>query len=78
MAGNLKGQGGIKRMLLRHGEKAAIALVGLVALWFVYKTTALPRLEDKFQAAKLHEEISQTSSAVRDAQWPERRRRTGR
>jgi hypothetical protein len=71
MSGNLKGQGGIKRLLLQHGEKAAIALVGLVALWLIYKTTALPRLEDKYKAGKLHDEISQTSAAVRDAQWPE-------
>ncbi len=71
MAGNLKGQGGIKRLLLQHGEKAAIALVGLVALWLVYKATDLPRLEDKYKPAKLHEEISQTSSAVANAQWPD-------
>ncbi len=71
MAGKLKGQGGIKGLLLLHGEKIAISLVGLIALLLIYKTTSLPRLEDKFQAAKLREEINQTSSAVRDAQWPE-------
>ncbi|HEX4415047.1 MAG TPA: hypothetical protein VH107_15530 [Lacipirellulaceae bacterium] len=71
MAGNLKGQGGIKGLLLQHGEKAAIALVGFIALWLIYKTTTLPRLEEKFKAAKLHSEITETSSAVQNAQWPE-------
>ena len=58
--------------LLRHGEKIAISLVGLIALWLIYKTTSLPRLADQFQAPKLQEEIRQTSSAVRDATWPEK------
>ncbi len=71
MAGNMKGQGGVKGLLLQHGEKAVIALVGLVALWLIYKTMSLPRLEDKYRAAKLHSEITETSSAVQNAQWPE-------
>jgi hypothetical protein len=71
MAGNMKGQGGIKGLLLQHGEKAAIAIVGCVALWLIYKTTSLPRLEEKYKAAKLHSEITETSSAVQNAQWPE-------
>ena len=71
MASNLKGQGGIKGLLLLHGEKIAISLVGVVALLLIYKTTSLPRLEDKFQATKLQDEISQTSAAVRNATWPD-------
>ena len=71
MASKLKGQGGAKGFLLLHGEKIAISLVGLVALWLIYKTTSLPRLEDKYQAAKLQDEIRQTTAAVRDTQWPE-------
>ena len=71
MAGKLKGQSGIKGFMLLHGEKIAISLVGLVALWLIYKTTSLPHLEDKYQATKLRDEINQTSSAVRDSQWPD-------
>src|SRR5215211_389089 len=71
MAGKLKGQGGIKGFMLLHGEKLAISIVGLLALWLIYKSTSLPRLEDKYQAPKLREEINQTSAAVRDAQWPD-------
>ena len=50
MAGNLKGLSGIKGLVLRHGEKVVIALVGFVALWLVYKSTSLPKLEPDFQA----------------------------
>lgn len=72
MASNLKGQGGIKRLLLQHGEKVVIALVGVVALFLVYKTMSLPRLKEELQASKLQEQISQTSSAVRNATWPDK------
>jgi hypothetical protein len=70
MAGKIK-TGGIKGIFLLHGEKIAIGVVGLLALWLVYKATSLPHLEDKYQANKLREEINQTSAKVRDAQWPE-------
>jgi hypothetical protein len=69
MAGNTKG--GVVGLLLQHGEKAAIAIVGFIALWLVYKTTSLPRLEDKYKADKLHREITETSSAVQSAAWPD-------
>ena len=71
MAGKLKGAGGIKGFFLLHGEKLAIGIVGLLALFLIYKTTSLPHLEDKYQATKLRDEISQTSSAVQQAAWPE-------
>ena len=71
MAGNLKGLSGIKGLVLRHGEKVVIALVGFVALWLVYKSTSLPKLEADFQAEKLAAKISQTNLAVNDAKWPE-------
>jgi hypothetical protein len=56
--------------LLQHGEKIGISLVGLIVLFLVYKSTSLPHLDDKFQATKLQDEISQTSAAVRNAEWP--------
>ncbi len=71
MAGNMKGHGGFVGLLLQHGEKAAITIVGLIALYLVYKTTSLPRLEEKYKAPKLHSEITETSNAVQSAQWPD-------
>ena len=51
MKANLKGLGGIKGLFLMHGEKIAIAVVGLLVLWFIYSSMSLPRLEDNKQAA---------------------------
>ena len=67
----MKGHGGFVGLLLQHGEKAAITIVGLIALYLVYKTTSLPRLEEKYKAPKLHSEITETSNAVQSAQWPD-------
>ena len=72
MASNMKGLSGVKGLMLRHGEKIAISLVGVVALWLIYKSMSLPHLADQYQAPKLQDEIRQTSSAVRDATWPDK------
>ncbi len=70
MATNLKGQGGIKGILLLHGEKIAIGIVGVIALMFVYRALfKIPRLEDKFQADKLQEEIRNTSNEIHSFTW---------
>jgi hypothetical protein len=69
MATNLKGLSGAKGILLLHGEKISIALVGAVALFIVYKSWSLPKLGDDFQADKLKKEISQTTSAIHDFSW---------
>ncbi|HEY3391613.1 MAG TPA: hypothetical protein VGK58_02820, partial [Lacipirellulaceae bacterium] len=71
MKANLKGLGGIKGLLLLHGEKVAMATVGLLALWFIYSSLRLPRLEEERQATKLTSEASQTTEAVNDSKWPE-------
>lgn len=71
MKANLKGRGGIKGLFLLHGEKIAITLVGLLALWFVYSSLSLPKLEDRYQADKLQLEITQTNTAVEESRWPE-------
>ncbi len=70
MKGNLKGLGGIKGLLLMHGEKAGIALVGLLALWFVYSSLGLEGLDSRYQATSLQSEISQANNTVQNAEWP--------
>ncbi|MEX2307346.1 MAG: hypothetical protein WD738_07125 [Pirellulales bacterium] len=70
MKANLKGMGGIKGLLLMHGEKAGIAVVGLLALGFVYSSLNLPRLDDSRQASHLEQEINQTKSTVDQSKWP--------
>jgi hypothetical protein len=71
MKANLKGLGGIKGLLLLHGEKVAMGVVGLLALWFVYSSMRLPRLDDNRQAANLQSEIQLTNNAVTESKWPE-------
>ena len=71
MKANLKGLSGIKGLLLMHGEKAGIAVVGLLALSFVYSSLSAPRLQPQYQASKLEEQINQTNATVRDSRWPE-------
>jgi hypothetical protein len=70
MKANLKGLGGLKGLLLLHGEKLAMGLVALVALYFIYSSLNLPTLDDTRQADDLQREITQTRSAVEQAQWP--------
>jgi len=55
MATNLKGKGRFVSLLLLHGEKIAIGVVGLVALWIVYKSFKVDKLDAKFQANMLDE-----------------------
>src|SRR3954451_10909933 len=69
MATSLKGQSGVKGFLLLHGEKIGIGLIGLVALWFIYKSTKLEHLDDKHQAAELRNEITQTSTEISQYSW---------
>jgi hypothetical protein len=71
MKANLKGSGGIKGLALRHGEKLVIAVVGLLALWFMYSALKLPSLEDRLQADVLKGQISQTRAAMEGSTWPE-------
>src|SRR3954470_16850991 len=69
MATSLKGQSGVKGFLLLHGEKIAIGLIGLIALWFIYKSTKLERLDDKHQASELSKEITKTNNEISQFTW---------
>jgi hypothetical protein len=71
MKANLKGLRGIKGLLLMHGEKIGIVLVGLLALYFVYGSLSLPRLKDEHQATNLQTQITQTNNAVQQTEWPD-------
>jgi hypothetical protein len=67
MATNLKGKGRFVSILLLHGEKIAIGVVAIVALWFIYKAIYLPRLGSDFQADKLQSEITRTNSEIKNS-----------
>src|SRR5215208_4096115 len=69
MATNLKGKGRFASIMLLHGEKIAIGVVSVVALWLIYRSFNLPRLGSDFQADKLQSEITRTNSEIRDFTW---------
>ena len=69
MKANLKGSGGIKGLLLLHGEKLAILAVGVCTLLFIYYSTRLERLEPKYQATELQQKISLTKADVAKGDW---------
>src|SRR5688572_13083023 len=70
MKANLKGRGGIKGLALLHGEKVAMALVAVLALWFIYSSLQLPTLGEDKQADDLTRVINDTDNAVKQSQWP--------
>src|SRR3954452_16767146 len=69
MATNLKGKGRFASILLLHGEKIAIGVVAVVALWFIYRSFNLPRLGSDFQADKLQSEITRTNGDISAYTW---------
>jgi hypothetical protein len=70
MKAKLKGLSGVKGLVLLHGEKLAMALVAVLALWFIYSSLQLPGLDDTRQADDLQREITQTRSTLEQSQWP--------
>jgi hypothetical protein len=70
MKANLKGLGGIKGLALRHGEKIVIAIIGLLALWFVYSSLNLPSLDETKQAPALASLVSTTKTSITNSTWP--------
>ena len=70
MKANLKGLGGIKGLLLAHGEKLGIAVVGACAAMLVYYSLLRDHLPDNRQATDLQNEISLAKSEVESFDWP--------
>lgn len=69
MKASFKGFGGIQKLLLAHGEKLGIGIVGLCAVMFVYSSLAHDPLSDQYQATRLRSEIDQSKRAVEDFTW---------
>jgi hypothetical protein len=64
MKSNLKGSGGIKGLLLRHGEKVLIAVVAVGAALLVYFALGVERLSGDYQAGKLLAKVGQTKASI--------------
>lgn len=66
---NLKGLGNVKGLLLAHGEKLGIALVGVCAVMFVWSSLSHESLPEQYEASRLKSQIDQVSREVRDYSW---------
>jgi hypothetical protein len=64
MKAKLKGQGGIKGLVLLHGEKLLIGLVGVGALYLAYSALGVERLPDQYEAEKLRAAVQRTSASI--------------
>ena len=70
MKAKLSGLGGMKMWLLAHGEKAAIAVVGVLALLLVYKSfIGREVLPPNLQADQLRQQIELARSDVMNFKW---------
>ncbi len=69
MKANLKGLGGIKHLLLGHGEKIVILIVGIVAMMMMMKALQRDKLPAEKQANKLNEQITLARQRMNDFSW---------
>jgi hypothetical protein len=66
---NLSGLGGISNLLLKHGEKLGIVIVGICALMMVYKSLTREKLPPDKQASRLGEQITQARQSIEGFNW---------
>lgn len=71
MGVSLKGLGSIKGLLLAHGEKVGVAIVGVCAGLFVYSSLTHDPLPDQYQAPQLRREVEQARNEVQEFKWTE-------
>jgi hypothetical protein len=64
-----KGLGGIKSLLLIHGEKLGMAIVVALALFLIYKGLQQQPLDAKHQPEKLDELIRMAKNDVESSSW---------
>jgi hypothetical protein len=69
MKANLKGQGGAIALLLLHGEKLGMAIVGICALMFVYFSLTQERLPSNYAPENLTGKIRQSQQSISNIPW---------
>jgi len=69
MKANLKGLGGMKHLLLAHGEKLGIVVVGICAAMLVYHSLLRDRLPADKQADRLNQQITLARQDMNDYSW---------
>jgi hypothetical protein len=69
MKANLKGLGGIKHLLLAHGEKLGILVVGICAATMIYHSLLRDRLPADKQADRLNQQITLAKQDMSGYTW---------
>jgi hypothetical protein len=69
MKANLKGKGSPLGLLLLHGEKIGMVVVGICAVMFLYSSLSQERLRGDYKADSLTSQIRQARQAVEQYQW---------
>ena len=70
MKANLKGLDGMKQLLLAHGEKLGIAVVGICAAMMIYHSILRDKLPADKQADRLNEQITLARKDMNNYTWP--------
>jgi hypothetical protein len=70
MKANLKGLGGIKHLLLAHGEKLGILVVAICAAMLIYQSLLRDRLPADKQADRLNQRITLARQDMDNYTWP--------
>lgn len=68
MRANMQGMSGLKGILLKHGEKIGLSLIGLVVAWFIYSSIGRERLPED-QPQKLASLVKTASDHMGDTTW---------
>jgi hypothetical protein len=71
MKTKLKGQSGVKGLLLVHGEKILMVAVAIAAGYLVYSALGVDRLPDQYRAEELKSKVQQSSQTVANMSWEE-------
>jgi hypothetical protein len=69
MKANLKGLGGIKHLLVAHGEKLGIVVVASCALWMIYGALGRDSLPPEKEASKLSDRITLARQNMDNFTW---------
>jgi hypothetical protein len=69
MKANLKGLGGVKHLLLAHGEKLGIVVVGICSAMMIYHSLFRERLPADKQADRLNQQITLANQDMNGYTW---------
>ena len=66
MKAKFKGLGGVKGLMLLHGEKILMGVSGIAAAVLVFSAFKAERLPDKYEPEKLQTQVRATKASIED------------